>query len=181
MTYIPNFIENADEAFSILWNELAWEKRDGAPRREYWMNDFGAPYTYGNGAGVRTYEAGSWHPLILAVRHAMLDQKGIDLNCCFVNGYEDERQALGWHADDSPEMDDDQPITVVSLGAEREIWFREKGSKGQEAISKLLLGNGSMLVMHPGMQITHQHRIPQQKNKPCGPRLSMTFRGLILG
>ena len=39
---------------------------------------------------------------------------GVAYNVCFLNRYDDQRNHLGWHADDSPEMDHDHPIAVVS-------------------------------------------------------------------
>lgn len=71
-----------------------------------------------------------------------------------------------------------RPIAVVSLGAEREIWFKPQGSKGLDEVDKLLLKNGSICVMAPGMQDTHYHRIPKHP-EPCGHRISLTFRGYV--
>ena len=47
-------------------------------------------------------------------------------------------------------------------------------------VEKITLGHGSVLVMHAGMQQTHLHRIPKH-SRPCGPRISLTFRGLTPG
>jgi len=49
--------EEARQCFNILWNDLEWERREGAPRREYWTNTLDRDYTYGRGVGVRTYKA----------------------------------------------------------------------------------------------------------------------------
>ncbi|MNY73470.1 hypothetical protein D3C86_2122690 [compost metagenome] len=72
-------------------------------------------------------------------------------------------------------MDDDRPIVIVSLGAEREIWFRPNTDTMH--VDKLLLGHGSLCLMQPGMQDTHQHRIPKSPRHDCGARISFTFRG----
>ena len=69
-----------------------------------------------------------------------------------------------------------RPIVVVSFGAEREIWTKPIGA-GPEKIEKILLGNGSVFVMEAGMQYTHVHKIPKH-SAPCGPRVSLTYRGL---
>ncbi len=174
-TYIPNFISNPDALFTALWNDIPWEKREDAPRRECWMNDFNRPYTYGRGAGQRTYQASPWNADILAVRQKLADEQGCFLEACFTNGYEHSRHALGWHADDDVNIDHSRPIAVISLGAERAIQVRENGSPD---IQSILLGNGSLFLMHPGMQQTHQHKIPKHF-KECGPRISLTFRGLF--
>ena len=178
ITYIPDFLPRpvADDEFDFLWNKLDWEMREGAPRREYWQNEYGLAYTYGSGNGVRTYECKPWSPF---VKLLMIDQNskfGFKLDCCFINGYADEKQALGWHADDSPEMNPEQPVTVISLGEERNIMFRDYATKTIETVR---LGHGSLCIMPPGFQQTHQHKIPKG-DRPMGPRISLTYRGMIV-
>jgi len=99
------------------------------------------------------------------------------LEGCFVNGYENEKQHLGWHADDSPEMDDDRAIAVVSYGAERFINFRPRGHKGV-APHSVLMPSGSLLLMKAGMQDEWDHKIPKHSAE-CGFRLSLTYRGIV--
>jgi alkylated DNA repair dioxygenase AlkB len=175
VVYTPNFIADPNMAFEHLWNNLPWERREGAPRRECWMNTFGTSYTYGRGAGERTYAPIPWDKFALVIQMKLLEETGIDYEGCFINGYEGHRDALGWHADDSPEIDATRPIAIVSVGAAREIWFRENGSTD---IEKQLLDSGSLLIMGAGMQQTHQHRIPKSSAK-CEPRVSLTYRGLV--
>lgn len=212
VVYVPGFIKDPQEAFTTLWNELDWVRHDKVPRREFYFNEFKEPYSYGNPNFARTYlPTLEWHPLVKGIQtqlEAYLN--GVRMEVCFLNGYEDGQDQLGWHADDSPEMDDDRPIVTISLGAEREIWFRknlrfadchichaitgehhlytcsaEPGMMTEAyakqcqttSLEKLLLGNGSMAIMMPGMQDTHEHRIPRSDRHNCGPRISLTFRG----
>ncbi len=168
-----------ETAFADLWENLPWERRPDAPRRECWMNDYMMPYTYGTGSGVRTYESVKWNTTIREERDILKIKHGHWFGACFVNGYEDGRDALGWHSDDNPEIDATMPIAVISLGAEREIWFRPIGAKGEDSIEKLLLPSGSLLMMEPGMQQAWQHRIPKASFSPCPPRISLTYRGLM--
>jgi alkylated DNA repair dioxygenase AlkB len=164
----------------MLINDLEWERRDDAPRYEYYCNDFPDPYTYGQGRGRRTYHPRPYHPAILAVRkqlEAQMSIFGVVFEACFVNRYLNQSDHLGWHADDSPEMDNDRPIATVSFGAERESWFRLRGP-GSTPIEKLTLGHGSACVMQPGMQKEWLHRIPKAGFQ-CGERVSLTFRGYI--
>lgn len=196
--YIPNFISSPNEMFHTLWNELAWV-RTTLPRREYYWNEFGLPYTYGKGNNTKTYQSQYLHLIIANLRDLLLAKTGTDFNVCFLNGYENSKDHLGWHSDDSPEMDNDSSIAIISLGAEREIWFRpntlhiesmlilEHGNsiidtdllhqrrEAHKVPHKLLLGNGSLCLMLPNMQQTHQHRIPKC-DRDCGPRISLTFR-----
>lgn len=175
--------------FRVLWNELAWEQRPTAPRREYWNNLLDRPYTYGSGEGVRTYEPQPDHHYIASLRERLFDRTGIYYEGCFLNGYATGKDALGWHADDDPGINHNCPIAIVSLYEDEDCIFgtREKGApqpreiyfrEGREgSIDKLALGQGSLAVMGAGMQHTHFHKIPRAGAIAC-PRISLTFRGL---
>lgn len=177
--YLTAFVDQPNNALDTLMAELDFEHRDGSPRKEFYMNDYPVPYTYGSGGYEKTFLPKSWHPLILDIRHKLESEFGCVFNVCFVNLYENEKHFLGWHADNSPEMDDEKPIVTVSLGAEREIWFRENGEVNPKKVHAIRLGNGSACAMPPGFQDTHEHRIPKN-DRPCGPRMSLTFRGYVV-
>lgn len=176
--YIPDFLEPdvAQHFFDVLWAELDWERREGAPRREYWTNTLDRDYTYGRGIGVRTYTAKPSHWAIDAVSMDLTQMLDFTYEGCFLNGYEDGRDRLGWHADDDPGIDHTRPIAVITIGAGREIQFKEQtpGSHPE----KLMLEPGSLLLMNAGMQSTHLHQIPKA-GFVVGPRISLTFRSLI--
>lgn len=180
--YTPNFFPAPDVTFAKLWDELTWERRESTPRREYYSNDFPVPYTYGVGRGVRTYLPQPYHAEVTKIREAIEKITGTVFEVCFLNGYANQSDHLGWHADDSPEMDDARPIAIVSLGAEREIWFRKNPllveTGADNPIDKIKLEHGSLCLMLPEMQDTHQHRIPKAGNI-CGSRVSLTFRGYV--
>ena len=160
--------------FEKLKNEIPWEQRD-APRKECFFSLYKDTYTYGKGAGIRTYYPNEFTKSVNKIRELLEHYDCGELDLCFVNYYDGPRDHLGWHADDSPTINHEYPIAVVSFGAEREIWFRENGSSD---VKKLLLNNGSLLLMKAGMQMTHQHRIPKH-SALCGPRISLTFRKML--
>lgn len=185
---------------------VEWVQRGTTPRREAFYCKYPADYFYGDPVYGRSYSANTDIPVPLYNLWAWLEyQYGIKYEACFLNKYEHAREHLGWHADDSDSIDDTRPIAVVSFGAERELWFRKNPTKcyacngsgrydvggsppcgacdgtGREPSSgteKLLLETGSMCLMLPGMQDTHQHRIPKH-DRECGTRISLTFRGLM--
>lgn len=190
--YIANFIEPEDR-FKILWDELAWIKHDDAPRREYWVTTLGKSYTYGRGAGQRTYQPQPTHPVIESVTDALEAYLGFRYEGCFLNGYATERDALGWHADDDPGIDHAFPIAVVSLYGDgpktalRIIQTREIEENAaklemaflQNSTKTYVLDDGSLFLMAAGMQQTHRHRIPKAGFSPVRPRISLTYRKLI--
>lgn len=182
------------DVFDMLDTELAWVQRE-APRKEYWTNSLNRPYTYGRGAGQRTYESQIAHPMIDAVADILEERLGFRYEGCFLNRYQDEHDSLGWHSDDDLGINHDRPIAVVTVGAARDIMIRPIAYKdtigvatdGKESyvvdltpatmIERVTLESGSLLLMKSGMQQTHQHRIPKGSAK-CGPRISLTFRSL---
>lgn len=177
-TYRANAVDNPEAHFEHFWNNLPWEQRD-APRRECYFNEANRTYTYGKGQGVRSYEPvfpmSAWDEKVLAIKLAAEAEFGCTFEACFINGYVNEREHLHYHSDDSPIIDPTRPILVYSFGAERELWYR---MINDDRIEKVKLGSGSLFVMPAGMQQTHEHRIPKHSAQ-CGPRVSLTFRGLM--
>lgn len=175
--FLPNFIPAiiADHLFESLL-EIEWEQRTDVPRMEYYCNDTPLPYTYGNGVGERTYLPRPYPRAVLAIRSVIEEQYPYLMDVCFLNRYDTNRDALGWHADDSPEMDPNRPVITVTLGASREIEFRLKEDHCVK--SGLTLTHGSMAVMLPGMQQTWDHRIPKAGYQTT-TRISLTYRGYL--
>ncbi len=174
-TYIPKF---SLDFITKLLAEIPWERRTEV-RSECFMSDPIREYTYGKGRGARTYKSIPYHGLVeYYVNHTNSFYK-CSFNACFLNRYDNEREHLGWHSDDSPGQDFDHPIAVITFGAEREIWWRPKGQKGEvPADQRQLLESGSIWFMPAGFQQTHEHRIPKH-DRPCGERVSLTLRKFL--
>lgn len=95
-------------------------------------------YSYGQYGADITYTSKPWSHYANGLRHnltqelahipeaRMPDGKPCFFNGCFLNMYDDEKQFLGWHADDFAGMDPQAPIVVMSFGAEREIWVKRQ-------------------------------------------------------
>ena len=181
--YEAGFLPATPELVQGVLEGTPWRDRTEA-RRECFMSKGGSlSYTYGRGRGVRTYTS---VPYTKEVRDVLEHVNGVvlafgwgDMNGCFLNCYDHDRMHLGWHAYDFLKMDHTAPVVVVSFGEEREIWWRLNGDRGETPPDrKRLLGNGSMFIMPPGFQHTHEHRIPKGSHS-MGPRVSMTFRRFL--
>lgn len=163
--------------FSVSTSDLEsvpWVDRVEA-RRECFMSPDPRDYTYGSGSGIRTYTSTDMLPWVAEI---MAKIPG-DPNVCFLNRYEHERNALGWHSDDSPDTSDAHPISVVSFGEPREIWWRRIGEKGTvPESSRKLLEPGSLFVMPAGFQKSFEHRIPKG-SRLMEARVSLTFRHML--
>jgi alkylated DNA repair dioxygenase AlkB len=175
---IPGFLapDRADETLTRLLAELPWGRRTckmygkdfPVPRMEVWIADH--PYTYSG----RTYQATSWTQALLRVKVEVEAAAGSKFNSVLANRYENERDSVGWHADDEPEMSNEHPIASLSLGANRDFQVR----RGSGPVQTMELGHGSLLVMKPGMQKEWKHQVPKS-NSPCGLRVNLTFRWMI--
>ena len=174
--YIKNYVsEIKDELFNHLLNDLAWLEVTSA-RKEYFMANETIEYTYGSGPNARTYKSNDYTEQIKLLQNNLNTTYNCDYNVCFLNRYDNQKNQLGWHSDDSPEMNMDHDICVISFGAEREIWWKEKDFKGEIPLeNRQLLHNGSLFIMPAGFQKDNFHKIPKV-GKDCGIRISLTFR-----
>jgi len=147
------------------------------PRLTCWMADPGCGYRYSS----LEQRIEPWHP---AVRELIARLEGPcdrRFNAVLLNLYRDGRDAMGWHADDEPELDAHAPIASLSLGVSRSFRLRPRSAArspeaGQPATGLTLeLGHGDLLVMDPPTQRHWQHALPRRL-RVQQPRLNLTFR-----
>jgi alkylated DNA repair dioxygenase AlkB len=179
LSYDAGFLPpaDADRLFQELLSSLPW-RGDAmvrtpiglrpSPRKISWHADEGCSYRY---SGV-TYAPSSWTSSLSEIRDRLEKRLGVRFNGVLGNLYASERDSVGAHADDEPEIDPDAPIASVSLGATRKFVVRHRTSKARHALA---LAHGSLLVMAGTTQRVSQHEIPKMKT-PCGPRVNLTFR-----
>lgn len=166
-----DILEEFDYYMNLEWDEFR------KARKEIFFATVDAPYTYGTGEYAMTYTPRPMnrhvYELGCLIANSLRLYDAFEL--CFMNRYDDAQNALGWHADDAESIDHDRPIAVISLGAERELWTKPIDGDNS-TVEKFTLSSGSLLVMKPGMQQTHYHRIPKA-GRIVGPRISLTYRG----
>lgn len=172
-----------EDLFLHLLNDIDWLEETPS-RKEYFMADKDIVYSYGVeeqkiGDKKRSYRSSPYTQPVQELQNILNEMTNAHYNVCFLNRYDSARMALGWHADDSPEMNPQHPIAVVSFGAVREIWWKEKGMKGEVAPeNRQRLEDGSVFIMPSGFQDLYFHRIPKS-DRPCSTRVSLTFRNYI--
>jgi alkylated DNA repair dioxygenase AlkB len=175
--FVESFLATSEaEALLASLQSLHWTRGkfmgSAVPRQEVWIG----PYAYKFSG--RTLEARAWTPKVEAIRHRIHARYGGNYNSVLLNRYANERDSVSWHSDDEPEMDSEQPIASLSLGASRTFLIRAIANK--KAIETHVLISGSLLVMPPGFQQLYQHCVPKSKT-PCGPRINLTFRRMKAG
>ena len=174
ISYIPRVFKDSPSWFDKLV-DLDWV-RVRATRSEYYVSRLGTQYTYGDGVGAHTYDPQpGTAPIDDLWGSCEVFAGDVKFDVVFLNHYLDGKDHLGWHSDDSDEMDDARPIAIVSFGATREIFFRDNANQN---ITKVTMRDGDLIIMPPGMQDTHKHKIPKSGVHKCGPRISLTFRGI---
>eukprot|EP00928_Gymnodinium_smaydae_P078713 TRINITY_DN62804_c0_g1_i1.p1 TRINITY_DN62804_c0_g1~~TRINITY_DN62804_c0_g1_i1.p1 ORF type:complete len:627 (+),score=53.63 TRINITY_DN62804_c0_g1_i1:41-1921(+) len=116
-------------------------------------------------------------------------------NCVNLNLYENDGQAVGWHADDEPLFQGkrrDARIISVSLGAARRfrIGMREpprlRGGKMRRrpqpethTVSSVDLCHGDICTMEGLFQKHYVHQIKRGKSLEPEPRVNATFRWIV--
>ncbi|CAG8608251.1 10911_t:CDS:1 [Scutellospora calospora] len=103
---------------------------------------------------------------------SILDTK---FNFVLLNWYQNGNDYIGAHSDDEGGLVPQGVIACVSFGAPRTFKFQNKSDK--KLVNKIVLENGSLIVMKGTTQQFWKHLIPKEKIIKDG-RISLTFRQL---
>ncbi len=140
------------------------------PRLTAWYGEDDAIYQY---SGLRL-EPLPWTSTIQSLKERVSQACAVNFNSVLLNLYRNERDSMGMHADDEPELGKQPVIASLSLGAPRILQWKHRQRKGLGS-QRLLLEDGSLLVMRGNTQRCWKHGINKQRT-PCGPRINLTFR-----
>lgn len=161
-----------------LIDQIKWEHKDivvhgraiKQPRLTAWYGDPGTEYTYsGVGNSPRP-----WTPLLLDIKARVEALTGASFNSALLNYYRDQRDSIGFHADNEPELGNHPIIASLSLGEERTFTLRPKRDKSLPS-HRIALPSGSLLVMTGSTQENWVHGIAKA-TRELGPRINITFR-----
>ena len=94
-----------------------------------------------------------------------------------ITKYKDEECGLSLHADDEEEIDVENPIISLSLGASRPMIFQNKANKNR--LTSATLHHGDIMLMSGHSQKRYKHCIPECAEK-LESRISITFRCIKL-
>jgi alkylated DNA repair dioxygenase AlkB len=140
------------------------------PRLIAWYGDEGAAYTY---SGTR-HEPLPWTRELKGLREKIEVLTQSRYNSVLLNLYRNEKDAMGLHADDEPELGDEPVIASISLGEQRTLYFRHRHRHDLQTFN-LPLPSASLLVMRGPTQRYWKHGI-RKLRRPLGPRVNLTFR-----
>ena len=143
------------------------------PRLTAWYGDPGCAYAY---SGIRL-EPSPWSATLRDLKARIEAATAEAFNSVLLNYYRDERDSVGFHSDDEPELGPRPVIASLSLGAERVFVMRHKSDRKLPPV-RLTLASGSLLLMKGDTQRHWQHGVPKEA-RPCGARVNLTFRRIL--
>ncbi len=157
----------------IPWRQeriSVWGKMYSQPRLIAWYGDRGSYYTY---SGI-TLAPLPWTDLLLEIRKRVETVTAAAFNSVLINYYRDNRDSMGFHSDDEPELGESPVIASVSLGEQRTFVMKHKLNKLAKPV-RLRLESGSLLLMRGETQRYWKHGIAKETRR-SGPRVNLTFR-----
>lgn len=150
-----------------------WGKTHPQPRLTAWYGDRECAYRY---SGIRL-EPFVWTSRLSDLRDRAEQIAGVRFNSVLLNYYRDQRDSMGMHCDDEPELGAQPVIASISLGAERALVFKHKHAPELKPAT-VVLESGSLLLMRGDTQANWKHGIMKTKRK-IGPRVNLTFRKIV--
>lgn len=178
---VPGWVEDHEAVMAALLDELPLSQERLVilgrevltPRLTSWHGDAHASYVYSK----TRFLPRPWTPGLAMLRERLRREVGADFNGVLANHYRGGEDAMGWHADDEPELGprapDDVLIASVSLGARRRFLMRAR--RGATRSLAWDLGGGDLFLMGGTTQRLFVHRLARTA-KDVGPRLNLTFR-----
>jgi alkylated DNA repair dioxygenase AlkB len=152
---------------------IVWGKKFVQPRLIAWYGDAGRAYTY---SGIKL-DPLPWTKLLIDVKLRIEAISAATFNSVLLNYYRDNRDSMGFHSDDEPELGDKPTIASLSLGEQRTFVLKHKRDLNLKSV-RLELASSSLLLMKGDTQKNWKHGI-LKKVRSCGPRINLTFRQII--
>jgi alkylated DNA repair dioxygenase AlkB len=160
----------------VPWRQdkiVVWGKLYSQPRLVAWYGDRGSEYTY---SGIKLTPL-PWTDLLRDIKRRVETVSATTFNSVLLNYYRDNRDSMGFHSDDEPELGERPIIASLSLGEERMFIMKHKVNKLAKPV-RLRLESGSLLLMKGETQRYWKHGIAKE-TRSCGPRINLTFRRIV--
>jgi alkylated DNA repair dioxygenase AlkB len=180
-TYQNNFLSEVEVAvfYEYFMTNIRWAhdeaviygKRIITKREIAWFADKGFDYNYSGASRI----AQAWDKKVLEIKSKLENETGHTFNSCLLNLYHDGNEGMAWHSDDQNHLETDSPVAIISLGAER--YFKLRETKIRDNQRKIVLEQGSLLIMAGQTQTYWQHEIPKMSGIKS-PRISLTWRSM---
>ena len=179
--YMPKFYasKTALNYFKILKESTSWQQDDikvfgktyKQPRLTALYSTNNQSYSY---SGITMFPSAFTTELI-QIKKTVEKACMHEFNSVLLNFYRNGNDSNGWHADNEKELGTHPVIASISFGEARYFHFKHRNLKQEK--HKLLLENGSLLIMKGEMQKFWLHQISKTKRQ-IEARINLTFRTL---
>jgi alkylated DNA repair dioxygenase AlkB len=179
VVYIPNFLsrEECESLKTLILRDKDRFQRSiykifgrtvPSPRKSHSYGDEGLVYKDYSGDRV----AEGWPDFLKPLKDRIERTSMAQYNYVLVNLYQNGDEYIGYHADREKGLVEGSTVASISLGAERDFCFKHNTSK---QVTKILLQEGSLLLMKGETQKYFKHSLPKRK-RVKDYRLNLTFR-----
>ena len=166
ITFIPDFVRDAERLFSSLRDNVLWDERMLARKTA----SFGVAYNYSQ----MSYPFQAFPPELEVIVTRISTTLGFTPNNCLINYYLDGKSKMGFHADQTDILEQGTGIAIVSVGETRTLRF--KNIKDPTETTDFPLPAGSLIYMTQAVQDEWLHAIPASDTN--NGRMSLTFRAI---
>ncbi len=177
--YYPNFFgfAEANSYYRSLLETTKWRqdsitlfgKTHPQPRLTALFANNDKPYGYSN----ITMTPSVFTDALLEIKNRIETKTDVAFTTCLANLYRNGQDSNGWHSDDEKALGKNPTIASVTFGEAR--YFHLKHKRDKTLRQKLLLENGSLLLMQGETQHHWLHQIAKTKRQ-IQPRINLTFR-----
>jgi len=167
ITYIEDFVPNANDLFDRFRNTIDWDERMSARKTA----SFGKAYNYSQ----MHYPYQEFTAELKIIVRAIYEALDFEPNNCLINYYLDGKSKMGFHSDQTDILYEGTGVAIVSIGETRTLRFRNIADKS--IIQDFDLPSGSLIYMTNAVQDKWQHAIP--KSDTDKGRMSLTFRKML--
>ena len=162
--FVENFIENPNELFEFLKEIVIWDERMNARKTA----SFGKAYNYSQ----IEYPYLELLPELKQIISKLESVIGFEPNNCLINYYVNGKSKMGFHSDQTDNLETNTGIAIISIGETRILTYRN--IENSEKVIDYELTNGSLVYMTQEIQKEWQHAIPKSDTE--NGRMSLTFR-----
>lgn len=169
---IHDYAEDTKNTFEHLKSHLKWLSYDDGTGRQYY--NMGMDYIFADHVNTsgKLLEAKAFDPVVLNILNALNNRFNVGMNACHAHFYQDGDVNMPFRNDMAYQIDFDQPIFILSLGAPR-CWSFKDIETGEEY--DFLLKDGDLCILSTD---THEHYLHGVKKAPDqrGERIGLSFR-----
>ena len=158
---------------SVEWKQVTYRSGAKQPRLTNYYGDPGTDYTYSRVVN----KPKKWSKELLALKKEVERITGFRFNSALVNKYRTGSDAIGWHADNEPELGDTPIIASVSFGTTRVFKLQKVNpatGKRYGEVKTFPLADSDLFLMFGNTQKNYHHSISKEVEK--GARINITFR-----